>query len=143
MPILPTCEACNYSTSSSSSASSMRKSVIVSIISFLLIMLPSFFYHIAALTVRFHPSLYESEVSSSLPWASDICSGQLICLWADFCLSLFDPTFGSASLPPLEPFDNHLPPFGWLSCSSNPECRISDHSCIWKPFNHRFLDDLP
>ena len=41
VPILPTCEAHNYSTSSSSSTSSTRKSVVVSIISSLLSMLSS------------------------------------------------------------------------------------------------------
>jgi hypothetical protein len=41
VPILSTCEACDYSTSSSSSTSSTRKSVVVGIISSLLSMLPS------------------------------------------------------------------------------------------------------
>jgi hypothetical protein len=96
-----------------------------------------------SLAVSFHLSQFESEVSSSPPWASSSYPGQLIFLWDDFYLSLSDPAFGSTSLQLLEPSDKNLPPFRWLPCSSHPECRISDHSCIWKPFHHRSPDDLP
>jgi hypothetical protein len=98
--------------------------------------------HHISLAVRFHLSHFKFEVSSSTPRASNIYLGKLICLWANFFLGLFDPTFGSTSLPLLEPSDKHLLPFRWLPCSSHPECRISGHSCTWQLFHHRSPDDL-
>jgi hypothetical protein len=96
-----------------------------------------------SLAMRFHLSQFKSEVSSIPLWASGFYPGKLSYLWADFCLDLFDPAFGSASLPLLEPSDKHLPPFRWLPCSSHPECHILANSCIWQLFHHRSPDDLP
>jgi hypothetical protein len=79
--------------------------------------------------MSFHLSQFESEVSSSPPWAFDFFLGQLIFLWADFYLDLFDRVFGSTSLKILEPFDKHIPSFGWLPCSYHIEYHISGHSC--------------